>query len=294
MNMYVRSGVSGVLRVLALCAAFGAVSPLLSRAPAAADEAGGIRVGYHFTPAAPEHYKVEFSQEYEVKGYSFSTLVDLEYTETCVDAVHDSLFSMEITITKVSAQMKRNDDLMDSGIDEEMTDQTFAFEIDRNGMISGIHAKKYLESEDEILNILRVVLGGGYPYLPDSVMSVGGEWSFEGSTLKDLKSDMKIESDSRFKIEGLKKESGRECIQVKRSGKQYISGRIENQGGTYVVDGQGEGSTEFFFDAAAGCIVKLKSETTAEITYIDASGSSAGERESQTSNISYNLKKELK
>lgn len=289
-----RSGVKRAFWCAALSAACAAVLSVLLPFPAAVAEEGAVRIGYHFAPAASERYKVEFSQEYEIRGYSFFTMVDLEYTETCVEAQNDSLFKMNMTIDKISAQRKRDDDLLDSNLDEQMTGQTFIFNMDKNGLISGIHAEKFLESEAEILNIIQVVLSGGYPYLPDSMMSVGGEWSFEGNTIKDLKSDMKLDSDSKFKIEEFKKEGGRDCVRIKRGGDQYISGRIENQGGEFVLDGQGESTTEFFFDIAAGCIVKLKSESTAEITYIDASSNSAGERESQTSSISYNLKKEIK
>lgn len=276
------------------CAVTGALIWALPPAAAMAGDDERVRVGYHFAPGSSEQYKFEFNQEYEVRGYAFYTLIDLEYTETCIEAENDTLFTMEITVDKVSAQMKRNDDLMDSGLDEDMKGQTFRFLINKNGMISGIQAKGYIESEDEVMQIMQVVFSGGYPYLPDSTMGVGDEWTFEGSTIRDQKSDIEVESDAAFKIEEFKKEKDRRCALIKREGDRYISGRVENQGGVFALDGQGEGKAEYFFDISNGIIIKLKSESTAEITYVDASGGSAGEREAQTTNMSYNLKKEIK
>jgi hypothetical protein len=220
--------------------------------------------------------------------------VDIEYTEKCVESINDTLFKMEVIVNKVSAEMKRNDKLSDVNIDEGMNEKTFTFSLNKNGMIADVQPKGYIENEQEVMHVMNIILVGSYPYLPGRKVSIGEEWEFQGSTLRGVKTDLDIESNSKFKAEEIGKEMDRTCLKVKRQSETQLSGRVENESGTFLLDGSGEGKGEFYFDIDNACIVKLKADSGAEVTSIDASSGSADERQTYTSNISYHLKKEIK
>jgi hypothetical protein len=172
--------------------------------------------------------------------------------------------------------------------------QTFIFKLNGHGMRSGMRATGYMENEKQALDMLKVMLDGLYPYLPDSTIGIGGEWTFDGDTSGDMKTGMDIESQASFKVKETKKEKNRACLLVQNGEENSLSGRVENQAGAFVMDGQGTGKGEFCFDPQDACIVKLKMESTAEITMIDASGNAAAERETYESHFVYTIKRELK
>ncbi|MBI4720035.1 MAG: hypothetical protein HY770_02140 [Chitinivibrionia bacterium] len=285
---------TGAVYSAAACFVFSAIAACAASAGGAGREDAGARIRYRFEPGKAQTYKAEFSQEFEVKGYSFYTLIDFEYTEQCTESLNDTLFTVEISLSDVSAQMKRNDELMDIGLDADMKDQVFIFKINKNGMRTGLSARRYMEDEKEVLDIMKVILGGLYPYLPDSALGPGSEWEFSGDTSADLKTNLDIDSKSTFKVGGIKKEKNRECLLISSDEEHYISGRVENPSGSFVMEGEGTGTGEFYFDAGSGSVIKLKTESTADITMIDASGSAAAERETYESHFVYTMKKELK
>lgn len=285
-----RAGGSGCRRMAALALLW--ILLAASGLPGGASE--GFELGYRFSEGSETGYKFEYSQEYEIKGYSYTTMIDLEYTERCTEVIGDSLYSMEMTVEEVSAQTRRNDELMDTGLEGMMRGQSFLYRITRNGKVSDIQAKGFIEKEKEVLGIIRVVLGGSYPYLPAREVGVGEKWTFEGSTVERAKTGLDVESSMEFQAKKTKKESGRNCMEVEGSGESYMSGRMENESGRYAVDGQGETKVKFYYDIEYNRVLKVEAESSAEMTFVEASESVGAERESMTTGITYKLKKELK
>lgn len=280
---------------LALCT-WSAAAALFALPSQAGDKTESVNVGYRFEKGHTDKYKFELSQEYEFKGYSFFTLFDIEFGEKCEENVNDSLYKMIISINKVSATFTRNNELEDINLDEQMMNQTFTFNISPRGIVSELECEGYLEDEDEVMSVIRFLLTSSYPYLPDSSLAEEDEWSFEGNTVKEEKSNtsMEMESTAGFKIEEYKKEKGKSCAKIKTSAEIYLHGRVENEAGRFIIDGNGMEKGEAYFDISGGRIIKMKSQIEAEVTAVDASETAAAKREVNTLNIVYDMKKELK
>ncbi len=291
------SGKAKIIRTLCLALWTWSVTAALFALPShSGDKTESVNVGYRFEKGHSDEYKFELSQEYEFKGHSFFTLFDIEFGEKCEENANDSLFKMIISINKVSATFKRNNEIQDISLDEQMMNQSFAFNISSRGIVSELECEGYLEDEEEVMSLIKLLLISSYPYLPDSSLAEEGEWSFEGNTVKEEKSNtsMAMESTAGFKVEEFKKEKGKNCAKIKTSAEIYMHGRIENEAGRFIIDGNGMEKGEAYFDISGGRIIKMKSQVEAEVTAVDASGTAAAKREVNTLNIVYNMKKELK
>jgi hypothetical protein len=250
--------------------------------------------GYGFEPGETNRFKLEFNQEMEIRGSSRISLIDMEITEKCVEALDDTLFKMEVTIDKLEASFRRNDNLLDNDIGDDISGQTFTFDLTPKGDTRNLEPKGFIENEKKVVGLLEQMLRIAYPELPDSDVAVGTEWKLEGVRSGGAESEMETEYEATYIAEGEKKIKGRKCYKIKIKIDAYVHGRMTNDNAEVIIDGTGKGEAEMYFDAEGKKVMKLKSRMELDLTAIDASRSAAAEREAQEVGIVYTLKKEIK
>ena len=261
--------------------------------PAALTAADAVHFVYKYSPGYSQDFKGEFGSEQNFYGRNLVTLVEMEFTETCVEVFGDTLYKMELSFNEVSSSMRMNDNLMPNQMDEALKGQTVSYNVDKYGKVSDLKAKSYITGWRQLSQMLNNVIGGWYPRLPDDSVEPGNSWKDERTEYPEEAQGMEVQSITTYKFKEIKKEKGRLCAKVEGEEKSIISGKTVNNFGEFNTDGKSKTKFEFMFDPDGVGIVKFKATMQMDVKMIDASDS-PGKKEDTESHMSYEVKKEIK
>lgn len=255
-------------------------------APAVTGADGGTHFAYDFSEGYVQQYKVNFKQEMFRGSFSWSAIVDLEVTEKCVGVSDEGAFEMEIVFDKVEASMMMFDKMRDSGIGESLTGQAVSFTVDKHGETNDVKAMGYIESWNQVEQIVTELVNQFYVHLPAEDHSKGDKWEFTDE--KD-EQGMNVTENWEYEFKEVKQEMGRECAKVQAEVEFGIGGISSTPGGDFKMDGGGDGKYEFFFDGSEGLVVKLKGaiEINSDMTPVDGKG------DTNELTINYEISREL-
>lgn len=260
-----------------------AVVAFLSTGVDAGDE---VMFAYTFADGYEQAYKVKFSQEVDAGFMTMSIFADLEVTEKFIAAEEES-FQMEMVFDKVDASLMMFDQMQDAPISENLTGKSVFFTVDRHGSVTDIKAADYIEGWDRISQIVEPVIEGGFAYLPNREVAMGGSWEPEAE--EDTGNDMTITHTGEIVFMKTAKEKGRECSYVEGKTQSVIGGTIDSGMGAANADGKGESEFEFYFDAANSIVVKMKQKTDVKMELTPEAGGDSFETV-----VNYSLEREIK
>lgn len=246
----------------------------------------GIRFEYVFKEGYVQQHKVFFKQQMFFGNFSRSAMVDLEVTEKCVGVTEDGAFQMELVFDKVEASIMMFDRLQDSGMDEALTGQSISFTLDKYGETNDVRAVGYIETWDQIQQMVREMANQLYVYLPAEAHAKGDKW--EHTDERD-EEGMNVTETWEYEFEKSEEEKGRECAKVKAEVEFGIGGVASTPGGDFNMDGEGDGKYEFCFDGAEFMIVKMKGSIEVQSDMVPVSGSG----DTVESTIIYEISREL-
>jgi len=263
---------------------------LLAARPGPAAEK--VHLAYLCHQGEPMRCQVEFVQEWEVRGYFYSTRGRLQLTVVCRETEGDSAFVMEATVDKASIATTRDEELMDSDLDDQIQGKRIDYRLRPTGEVSEVDSPDYIEDWDKAESFLAVVLGGIYPYLPGEEREVGGEYEVEPHP-GDSDLDVEVEVEGKMHLKKKVKKKGRLCVEIEGKAKGYVHGRFEGEMGTVIMDGPGTDKCKFYFDPARGVVVELEREEDFDLTIISASESTAEERKAEQAGLSMSFKMKI-
>ncbi|MDH3197131.1 MAG: hypothetical protein OEO21_02720, partial [Candidatus Krumholzibacteria bacterium] len=264
---------------LTLAAAF------LGAAPAgAADE---VHFAYKFEPGASHAYKAKFSQELDFGDFAMSIFVDMEYTETCTK-VEDGAFTMELTFDKVDASRSMFDRLEEFAMGANLAGKTVTFTLQPTGEVHDLRSSGYVEGWDAMKQVLESVVEAAYPHLPDKSVAAGDEWTLDEEK-EVTPQGIEIVTNAFYAFKEMKEVQGRSCACVETEVESTMGGTAAMPQGSFAADGEGKGKFEFYFDPAAGLIVKVKGKMDVRTDLTPEDGG-----DTQEMSVGYSFERELR
>jgi hypothetical protein len=262
--------------------------------PSVAAAQDDVQLGYSFEPGFTQKCKCEFTQSQDFYGMNYVIIVEMELTENCVEALGDTAYKMEVVFDEVSSSMTMNDDLMPNNFDEAFKGQTVSYEVDKNGEVSEVKAKSYIEGWRMFGETVKMVISGYYPHLPNKAVKPGEKWDEETTENPEESPGLEVVTKRSYDFKEMKKEKDHECASIRTKSSSTFTGTITTPQGELNTDGESESEAEFYFDPTGAGIVKFKVKTQTDAKMIKAADSPGGKDEELEMHRSYEIKKELK
>jgi hypothetical protein len=247
----------------------------------------GIMLAHRFEAGASQRYRVRFNGEADMHGMMVTQLGDMEVTVKCVSAA-EGKYSMEMKFDKAELSRSMMGNMETDPRGETLAGSVVNFVVDGKGVVSGIKTAGYVEVWNELRNVLEPIIKDWYVYLPAEPVVVGGEWS-QDNVKETQPGGIEVTKNSRFKLKEMKKEGGRDCALVVATVDNAFGGKVASPGGEFDVSGGGKGKYEFYFDPAAGVVVKYKGKMDVEMEMVPTGGTG----DPVESTIGYQFEKEL-
>ena len=230
-----------------------AIAATMAAAPALAQE---VTFAYRFEPGSTERYSVKLNQEVDMGGMAVSNIADMAVTVKCVSA-KDGKFAMEMRFDKVDLSMTMMGNTSSSPIGEQLSGQTIGFTTDASGEVTDIAPVGAFEAWSSAQQLVKPVLEGWFPHLPNKAVAVGGTWEKIGD--KEIESGgTETTTNAKFKFREIKKDKGRDVAIVDQVLDTTIGGNSSTPMGVYSVAGVGKGKGEFWFEHAKARVTKVK------------------------------------
>jgi len=269
-----------------LLVVFGLAVAAIAAAPMGTPADDGVHFEYEFSEGYVQQHKVNFKQEMFWGSFSRSAMFDMEVTEKCVGVTEDGVFEMELMFDKVDASVMMFDRMQDSGIGESLSRQAISYTVDKFGETNDVRAIGYIESWNQMEQLVTEIVNQLYVYLPSEAHAEGDKWEFTDERDED---GMNITENWEYEFKKVEQEKGRECAKVKAKVEFGVGGIASMPGGDFTMEGEGDGKYEFFFDGSEKLIVKMKGSIEVKSDMVPVSGSG----DTIESTIVYEIRREL-
>lgn len=231
-----------------------------------------VTFAYHFEPGISERYSVKLNQDVSMGQMAMSNIADMEVTVKCV-AAKDGKFSMEMKFDKADVSTTMMGNTSANPVGEQITGQAIMFTADASGDVTDVTPVGAFDAWATAQQLIKPMVEGWYPYLPNRAVAVGGTWEKAGEKEKDA-GGTESTVNSTFKFREMKKEKGRDLAVVEQTVDMSVGGNSTTPMGAYTVAGSGKGKGEFSFDPTKARVVRLKGKI--DVT-MDMTPQSAGD-----------------